>query len=54
MLNVKQGDIKYHLLSLLYDSTKDWTLVSETIHEHSIHLAISPVSIDENRAVYKT
>ena len=25
MLRVKQGDIKYHFLSLWYDSTGDWT-----------------------------
>ena len=28
MLRVKQGDIKYDFLSLWYDSTRDWTLVS--------------------------
>ena len=27
MLSVKQGGIKYHFLSLWYDSTRDWTLV---------------------------
>ena len=34
MLSAKQGGIKYHFLSLLYDSTWDWTLVSRTIGEH--------------------
>ena len=28
MLSVKQGSIKYHFLSLWYDSTWDWTQVS--------------------------
>ena len=28
MLSVKQGGIKYHFLSLWYDSTWDWTQVS--------------------------
>ena len=31
MLSVKQGGIKYHFLSLWYDSTWDWTLVSRAI-----------------------
>ena len=35
MLSVKQGGIKYHFLSLWYDSTCDWTQVSRTIGEHS-------------------
>ena len=39
MLSVKQGGIKYHFLSLWYDATWDWTLVSRTIGEHSTHLA---------------
>ena len=43
MLSIKQGSIKYHFLSLWYDSTYDWTLVSRTIGEHSNHLAIEPV-----------
>ena len=34
MLSVKQGGIKYHFLSLWYDSTWDWTQVSRTIGEH--------------------
>ena len=35
MLSVKQGIIKYHFLSLWYDSTWDWTQVSRAIGEHS-------------------
>ena len=31
MLSVKQGGIKYHFLSLWYDSTWDWTQVSRAI-----------------------
>ena len=31
--------IKYHFLSIWYDSTWDWTAVSPTIGEHSTHLA---------------
>ena len=42
MLSVKQGGIKYHFLSLWYDSTWDWTSVSQTIGEHST-LANGPV-----------
>ena len=34
MLSVKQGDIKYHFLSLWYDSTGDWTQVFRAIDEH--------------------
>ena len=37
ILSVKQGDIKYHFLSLWYDSTWDWTPISRTIDEHSTH-----------------
>ena len=33
MLNVKQGSIKYHFLGLWYDSTWDWTPVSQTISD---------------------
>ena len=33
MLSVKQGGIKYHLLSPWYNSTRDWTPVSRTIGE---------------------
>ena len=35
MLTVKQGGIKYHFLSLWYDSTWNWTQVSRTIGKHS-------------------
>ena len=31
MLSVKQGGIKYHFLSLWYDSSRDWTPVSRVI-----------------------
>ena len=37
MLSVKQGGIKYHFLSLWYDSTWDWSQVSRAICEHSNH-----------------
>ena len=43
MLSVKQGCIKYHFLSLSYDSTWDWTLVSQIIGKPSIHYANCPV-----------
>ena len=39
MLSVKQGGINHHFLSLWYDSTWDWTLVSRTIGEQSNHYA---------------
>ena len=39
MLSVKQGGIKYHFLSLWYDSTWERTQVSWTIGEHSNRLA---------------
>ena len=39
MLSIKQGGIKYHFLSLWYDSTWDWTQVSRAIGEHSNHNA---------------
>ena len=39
MLSVKQGGIKYHFLSLWYDSTWDWNQVSWAIGEHSNHHA---------------
>ena len=35
MPSAKQGSIKYHFLSLWYDSTWDWTPVSQTIGKHS-------------------
>ena len=37
MLSAKQGGIKYHFLSLWYDSTWDWTLVSPTIGEQTLY-----------------
>ena len=37
MLSAKQGGIKYHFLSLWYDSTWDWTQVFRTTGEHSTH-----------------
>ena len=40
MLSVKQEDIKYHFLSLLYNSTWDWTPVTQAIGEYSNHYAI--------------
>ena len=33
MLSVKQGGIKYHFLSLWYDSTWDWTQVTNSTTE---------------------
>ena len=39
MLSVKQGSIKYHFLSLWYDSTWDRTQVSWAIGEYSNHYA---------------
>ena len=39
MLRIKQRGIKYHFLSLWYDSTWDWTPVSRAIDEHSNRLA---------------
>ena len=39
MLSVKQGSIKYHFLNLWYDSTWDWTQVSQAIGKHSNHYA---------------
>ena len=39
MLSVKQSSIKYHFLSLWYDSTWDWTQLSRAIDEHSNHYA---------------
>ena len=42
MLSVKQGVIKYHFLSLWYDSTWDWTPVSRAIGQYSSHEANEP------------
>ena len=44
MLSGKQGGIKYHFLSLWYDSTGDRTPVARTIGERlSTHLANDPI-----------
>ena len=43
MLSVKQGGIKYHFLSLWYDSTWDWTQVTQAISKHSNHHLIGLV-----------
>ena len=45
MLSVKQEDIKYHFLSLWYDSTWDWNPVSRTIGKHYTHYANGPIYI---------
>ena len=37
VLSAKQVSIKYHFLSLWYDSTRAWTQVSRAIGEHSNH-----------------
>ena len=37
MLSVKQGVIKYHLLSLWYDMTWDWTQVSWAISKQIVY-----------------
>ena len=39
MMSVKQSSIKYHFLSLWYESTWYWNLVSQVIREHFTHLA---------------
>ena len=36
MQYITQGGIKYYFLSLWYESTWDWTLVSRTIGKHSL------------------
>ena len=40
MLSVKQGGIKHHFLSLWYDATWTWALISRTMGEHFTHYAI--------------
>ena len=35
----KQGGIKFHFLSLRYETNRDWTPVSRTIVKHSEHYA---------------
>ena len=47
MLSVKHRDIKYHFLSLWYDSTRDWTQVSRAIGEHANHYATEVLSDSE-------
>ena len=42
LLSIKYGGIKYHFLSLWYDSTRDWTPVTRTICEHSTHETNEP------------
>ena len=37
MVSVKQIRIKYHFLSLWYESILDWTPVSRAIGEHSTY-----------------
>ena len=37
MLRAKKGGIKLHFFNLWYDLTWDWTLVFQTIREHSTH-----------------
>ena len=39
MLSANQGGIKYHFLSLSYDSTSDWIQVSRAIGQLSNHYA---------------
>ena len=51
MLSVKQGRINYHFLSLWYDSTLDWTLVSRTIGEHSTHEFLILVNTNQLKTV---
>ena len=43
MLSVKLGDIKDHFLSLWYNSTWDWTLISRTINEHFTHYKLKKI-----------
>ena len=38
ILSVKQGGIKYHFLNLCYDSTWDWTPLSQAIGKHSMSI----------------
>ena len=55
MLSVKQGGIKYHFLSLWYDSTWDRTSVSWTIGEHSLnHIIVYNLYVlDRNTRYHK-
>ena len=53
MLSVKQGGIKYHFLSLWYDSTWDWTQVSRAIGEHSLsYLVVDEMRYNLEKAKY--
>ena len=45
ILSIKQGGIKYHFLSLWYNSTWDWTPVSRTIDKHSSQWALPYLTI---------
>ena len=54
MPSVKQGDIKYHFLSLWYDTTWDWTPVSRTTGEHSTHYAKEDLGSIQGRIIPKT
>ena len=45
MVSANQGGIKSPFLSLWYDSTWDWTPVSQTIYEHFTHLVKSIIEI---------
>ena len=51
MLDIKQGGIKYHFLSLWYDSTWDWTPVSRTIDELSTHLTNNCVQKSSKKTI---
>ena len=46
---VKKGGLKYHFLSLWYDSTWDWTPFSGTIGKHSTHEANGLVNVQRFR-----
>ena len=52
ILSVKQGGIKHHFLSLCYDSTWDWTVVSRAINKHLNHYAngmkSQEIGVDQN------
>ena len=48
MLSVKWGHTKYYFSSLWYDSTWDWTMVSQTIGQHSARQANGPVCDQRN------
>ena len=50
----KEGGIKYHFLSLWYDSTWDWTLVSQTIVNTLLIWPILSSSFDVYKATSVT